>query len=486
MFFINKDNIVDFQNRCVVALFLDSHPYVIFDEYVGKNHFRGRLQDEKRTLDIYIFNSPKKSEEKEDQGIVFKYKGRKAERKFRYIDFSNGYLEEYVEFKNNPYDFICRNFVKRDWQNKYNTLLISDEVELDANSYGSNTLLVKYKSEPSLDLEDDMIKSYFSDLKNNKFDPQDETIKKLNYFMNALKGELAFTKPEWVNDPFDCDCDISVIDIFPSMLRGAMLSTKYHFEATTAIDDNKLQEWWNGFAIEDKQKVASLFDKLSFGKKGDFNERPGSDEARTIIEQLYRKYENKKLSIKKIDLILERYCSMRDRLTNLKKEFRILSLAHSERDILMWGYYGNSGQGVCLRHNPEDLRKGIIESSDAKKFHADFCIYGKMKYESEKPQFNPTSGVGVDGILEYIVECVFTKYKIWRHEDEYRYVLMGENVKDSEAICIQSKVEHRFMGVKYDDVKLYKYFEKYNAWPDNKQNVGYLKKNSGYELINKL
>ena len=177
---------------------------------------------------------------------------------------------------------------------------------------------------------------------------------------------------------------------------------------------------------------------------------------------------------------------MRNRLVNLKNEFRILSLAHSEKDILMWGYYGNSGQGVCLRHKQNDIRNGIIKSKDAKKYHADFCIYGEMNYTAEKPKFNPTSGVGVDGILEYIIECVFTKYNIWEHEKEYRYVLMGRDVKDSGAICIKSNLEHRFMGVKYNDVQLYKEMDRTNTWPDRNKDVDYLVKHSTkYELITK-
>ena len=149
----------------------------------------------------------------------------------------------------------------------------------------------------------------------------------------------------------------------------------------------------------------------------------------------------------------------------------------------MWGYYGNSGQGVCLKHKQNDIYKGIITSDDAKEYHADFCIYGEMNYRADKPKFNPTSGLGVDGILEYIVECVFTKYEIWQHEKEFRYVLMGRDVKNSGAICIQSNLEHRFMGVKHADVKLYKEIDNLQAWPDGDKNVTYLEKHlTKYEL----
>ena len=467
MFFINKDNIIDFQNRCVIALFLDFHADVIFEEYVEKNHFKGRLLGDNQIEDIYLFYVPQFVEGKEDRGIVYKYRGAKTKRKFRYIAISNEYIEEYVEFKNNPYDYICQFFIQKKWDKKYNKLLVSDSIKIDVNSKESDLLLVKYKSDPANLTEKDYRKL---------LDEKEAMPDRLKYFMNALDGELAFTKPEWLNDPFDCDCEIPIMDIFPSMLRGAMLATRYNADATSAIDEHKLLNWWDGVLPEIKKEIISDFDNLAFLPKDDVVKY--ENKARNIIEELYKNYQNMNIGVEKSNLILQRYCSMRNRLVNLKNEFRILSLAHSEKDILMWGYYGNSGQGVCLRHKQNDIRNGIIESEDAKTFHADFCIYGNMDYSSQKPTFNPTSGVGVDGILEYIIKCVFTKYEIWEHEKEYRYVLIGRDVKDSGAICIKSNIEHRFMGVKYDDVRLYKEMDRRKAWPDGNKNVDYLMKHS--------
>ena len=475
MFFINRKNIIDFQNRCVIALFLDYHTDVVLEEYIEKNHFRGRISHNNLIEDIYLFNVPHFIKGKEDRGIVFKYSGAKTKRNFEYISINNDFVQEYVEFKNNPYDYICRFFAERNWSERYSKLLVSDFTEFDLNISDSELMLVKYKSDPT-----NLVEADYKNLLDEKKDIPD----RLKYFMNSLDGELAFTKPDWLNDPFDCDCEIPIMEIFPFMLRGAMLATRYHADATSAIDEYKLLEWWNSQTPERKKDIIADFDNLSLFNS-DFNSE-AENNARSIIEELYKKYQNKNIGYKKSYLILLRYCSMRNRLVNLKNEFRILSLAHSEKDILMWGYYGNSGQGVCLRHKQNDIRNGIIKSKDAKKYHADFCIYGEMNYTAEKPKFNPTSGVGVDGILEYIIECVFTKYNIWEHEKEYRYVLMGRDVKDSGAICIKSNLEHRFMGVKYNDVQLYKEMDRTNTWPDRNKDVDYLVKHSTkYELITK-
>ena len=63
---------------------------------------------------------------------------------------------------------------------------------------------------------------------------------------------------------------------------------------------------------------------------------------------------------------------------------------------------------------------------------------------------------------------------------------MRRDVKDSGAICIKSNLEHRFMGVKYNDVQLYKEMDRTNTWPDRNKDVDYLVKHSTkYELITK-
>lgn len=501
MFFIKKENIVDFQNRCVIALFLDLHKEVRFEKYVEKNHFLGRLNGSKSVQDIYLFNVPTIDKKKKDTGIVYKYRERKSNRDFSHFILNEDFIREYIEFHNNPYDYICNNFVEKEWEKKYGSLLKSEPVYFE-QSNNSRTLFFKYKSNPS-NKNDATWKDYLDDMSKA---PED-----FKHFMTFLGGELAFTKPDWLNDPFDCDCKVQITDAFPSMLRGAMQGTKYRGnDAISSIDERKLQEWWRNLSQEEKTRVINSFEKVTVNRKSEHIEKYKSEEAEKVLKDLYKEYEKRVPNQNKVDSLLERYCSMRDRIRDLKNEFRILSLAQNgvnpkkavnpkkdvnpqkdvnlkkdaEKDILMWGYYGNSGQGVCLRHESTDIKRGLINSVDVKKYNADFCIYGEVSYQDDKPKFSPTSGMGVDGILEYIVKCVFTKYSIWEHENEFRFVLMGKNVKNSGAICIQSKIDHRFMGVKYEDVALYKEMNNNNKWPDNNLNVDYLTKHpTKYELI---
>ena len=475
MFFINKDKISEFQNRCVIALFLDYHTDVSFCEYVEKNHFRGYKNNSKLLQEFYIFNVPKFSKTEADSGIVYKYKGRKTNREFTYLDFNKGFILEYVKFRNNPYDYICNYFVSRKWEQNYEKLLVSDIDAMNKMSYSGAGLLVKYKSDP-IGIPKGAYGMYLND--------KDSVPDNVRYFMNALNGELAFTKPEWLNDPFDCDCEIPLKKTFPNIIRGAMQGTKYRKYAVSEIEENQLSKWWNELKDNEKDHIISVFSKIPESPGENIDNDAEYEEGKRIIINLYRNYKNQEIDENKAATIIERYCSMRNRIGNLKNEFRILSLAYNEKDILMWGYYGNSGQGICIRHKIDDICKGIKESKDAEKCSAHFCIYGEIDYEEQKPQFLPTSQTGVDGVLEYIVACVFTKNEKWKHEKEFRYVLMGKDVKTSGAICIQSKLEHRFMGVKYADVNFYKELDEKNAWPDENDNVDYLEKHTTkYELI---
>ena len=50
-----------------------------------------------------------------------------------------------------------------------------------------------------------------------------------------------------------------------------------------------------------------------------------------------------------------------------------------------------------------------------------------------------------DNVFEYVMRCIFTKYSGWKHENEYRYVLM-EKVFNQDYIAINSTIQEYNMG----------------------------------------
>ena len=52
------------------------------------------------------------------------------------------------------------------------------------------------------------------------------------------------------------------------------------------------------------------------------------------------------------------------------------------KDILMWGYYGESGNGVCVGHTFDD----IISSTSS--VYKGIILYGNIKYSNNRPKIN--------------------------------------------------------------------------------------------------
>jgi hypothetical protein len=111
----------------------------------------------------------------------------------------------------------------------------------------------------------------------------------------------------------------------------------------------------------------------------------------------------------------------------------------------MWGYYGNGGKGVCCKYMRENILEGIRNSR--RQF---ICVYGNVEYSDSKPKYNYVVSDLADNIFDYVIRCVFTKYSGWKHENEFRYVLL-EKEFESDHIVINVEVEEYFAGCKMKD-----------------------------------
>ncbi len=508
MFFIHKDKIGEFQDRCVIALFLDYHRDVIFVEYLGPFHFRGIFDHLEQ--DIYIFNVPKRNNLEMDKGVVFKYRGRNSGRAFTYVRISEKFVEEYVQFKENPYHYLCKNFGEKQWERTYPLLIKSDDVwgivkEYDKIESGKESRYSEPNPEENRVIERSEEKNYFKykpDPVNcnqalyDKYvkDPTLDEVKDLGYFLSALEGTLAFTKPEWLNDPFDSDCLIPIKSHFPSLLKSAISGTKYRGAGSVEeLGEGKIESWWNDIPDEDKQRIIDAFERAA-DRIADKNIEDLDVQLSiipdyltgTIVDALRGLFAEtrKGISDKQMLTIVFVFAKIRYNMINIKNEFRILSLAKSPFKILMWGYYCNSGKGICLEHKMESIHNAIETSADVAKYKATICIYGNIKYSEDRPKYDPVVGKRIDNMLEYIVKCVFTKFMDWSHEDEFRYVLMGGDVVDSKAICVGSDLEKCYFGVKKDEVELYKILDKNGAWPAHNR-VQIKKHHSEYRFVEK-
>ncbi len=491
MFFVNKDNIEEFLNRITIAIFLDHHSDdVMFDEYVGRFHFRGVIRNnnisrDNGVQDIYLFYIPSyKGANIRDEGVVFNLVRRRSHREgYSYAALSEAFIMEYIDFISDPYSYLCNRFFEKQWDVKYSELIFSDLDGIEAVLKGIKSprkdykKLVKYKPDPA-DADQNTYEIYL--------DNPEAVPKSVDYFLQAARGILAFTKPDSLNDPFDCDCDISLLEIFPLIMYGAIAGARYRgTKSPTLISKNKIITWWGKRGVEEANN--DLLDILSDTK---FCAREARDRESNLnrilketIANLYSEYD-RIISDEKIESIIDGIRTMIEFFERLKNKFRVLSMATNPKDILMWGYYGNGGAGICLSHDVGDINDGIQKCD----IPNTICIYGKIDYKDKQPKFEFGSYKGSVDVFEYIIRCVFTKYRVWENEGEFRYVLMGREVEDKKAVCIESKLNHRFMGVKYEDVDFYSgidnYKDKKKRWPDDNKNVTYLKKDlHEYKLV---
>lgn len=392
VFFLHKDRAIEFQNRCVIAIFLDTHPEVKFVDYLEANKFLGIIDNSESV--IYLFDTPRK---RSKSGYVFRSRNRAVSKPMhKYVLFSKRFLDEYVEYRSNVYEYIMEHFFSC-WRKYFGALFIS-EYPVSGKSF-------KYKK-------------YVEEIDN-------EGNKKLGqYFKGFLDGSLVFSNPVTFNDPFDCDCELPDLGSKICLLWNAFNSIKYSGHGSTSVKKEDIEKILKDTDIVKdniREVISSIVDE---GKKDD----------RADI--------SKSMKPETIDVIMEAYERMLYQVINLKERFRVFCTADKPNDILMWGYYCDGGNGVCCKYDRDKIVNAIFSER-----RECICVYGNVEYQNNKPQYEYTTGDLADNVFEYVMRCVFTKFSGWRHENEFRYVLM-EREFGKDHISVNSQVQEYYLGCK--------------------------------------
>lgn len=401
MFYLKKEDVSDFQDRFAVYIFLKYYSEITLIEYVSKNHFVGVDPLREGETHFYLFNKP---DGEAPKGVVYISRKRHYQNGFEYRAFSDDFIQEYRIFADNPFKYIKEHFIESEWENKYSRLFISKPpVEENIGK------LYKYKSNPN-----------------------EEDDKACNIFNDFIGGRLTFVNPSTCNDPFDCECEIPLHDAVPVIIYKAMQKTRYSKNPAKVIPFTKI----TGATEEFFKEYGDKFE----GKKEEFEELLES------VDPIYSKQNKSEF----YDVVVNNCVNMAAQVLNLKEDFRILCLARNPKDILMWGYYGNGGKGCCCGHMPDKIQKGI------QKRGSKFCIYGEINYPdtNNRPEFHVNYNDIADDIWGFIIECTFTKYRNWKHEKEFRYLILGEDFIE-DYITIDSTIDETYLGCKSDDVTFY-------------------------------
>lgn len=153
------------------------------------------------------------------------------------------------------------------------------------------------------------------------------------------------------------------------------------------------------FRFEEKDLTEENIRKKTF----DLAKQLFPDKPRVYQEEIAMKMQNDGLVYD--DLHLDRF----DRFAfeRLCKDYGIYCLTPDEKNLLMWSYYADSHRGFCIGYNAKYLvRCGL------------FSLGGEIAYANGFPKM-PLFLTKNDRPL---IKLLFTKWEVWKHEKEYRFV----------------------------------------------------------------
>jgi hypothetical protein len=136
-------------------------------------------------------------------------------------------------------------------------------------------------------------------------------------------------------------------------------------------------------------------------------------------------------------------------IENIRDRFGVFSTSKKNDDILMWSHYGDGHRGICLRYQVSDIVSAVPLDFKGVLFA------GEVHYSSSKPSFHylrwlaPFS-FGPFLIETYLMDCLFTKYKEWSYEKEFRFALLPFSPSDESWRTLYQKACHFYFGCQAD------------------------------------
>ncbi|MFM5630830.1 DUF2971 domain-containing protein [Aeromonas veronii] len=119
---------------------------------------------------------------------------------------------------------------------------------------------------------------------------------------------------------------------------------------------------------------------------------------------------------------------------NTPKEYGVVSLTETHRNILMWAHYANSHRGVCIGYKRDFLNSKLeINSQDPYKNKLDMTPkrvrYDSQRFDIQKYNFDKTINTKP---IHHIIESMTLKSNDWMYEKEHRCIVpfrYGEYIK---------------------------------------------------------
>lgn len=136
--------------------------------------------------------------------------------------------------------------------------------------------------------------------------------------------------------------------------------------------------------------------------------------------------------------------------------FRVLCMTPMHKNILMWSYYAKDHKGYCFEFDYDDIVRAIRQL----KING-ICIIGTVDYNKKRPPQKSKINTFSYTDLKFYIKATFTKYEEWKHEREYRFVLIsedysfGESFQANEFITMDIPIKKIFRGVNGSPAPIY-------------------------------
>ncbi|QOL25660.1 DUF2971 domain-containing protein [Thalassotalea sp. LPB0316] len=172
--------------------------------------------------------------------------------------------------------------------------------------------------------------------------------------------------------------------------------------------------------IEKNQLNALAECKLWYSKAARFND---PFDTRFYIDGRLHAYSNefdpvkltKAFGKQMSDSIVSTKISLKGHLDTFKREIEelgILSLAASNKNLLMWSHYAAEHSGMCLEFSREDNNQLTNDKETQPVFYSD-----------NHPRLNPKSLLDKDKRLSSKRRILYTKSRHWEYEQEWRHIV---------------------------------------------------------------
>lgn len=134
----------------------------------------------------------------------------------------------------------------------------------------------------------------------------------------------------------------------------------------------------------------------------------------------------------------------------IDKKIGVASLTTSYNNPLMWSHYGDSHRGICIEYDFRD----VIKNGDIKIF-LDEIIYTEQRVTIDSKLLDNVDLSNIESrgkldILRLFIKGLFTKYKVWEYETEWRSVILIDEANNYSRELRLNNISAIYLGNKMD------------------------------------